>query len=94
MTTGVFGADERAWTESGLNWNNKPVSGATALATAKVNAGAAGWYEWDVTDYLRRQKAAGKTSVTLVIKNITVSKASAGFWSKEASKNRPQLVVG
>ena len=93
VTTGVFGASDAAWTESGITWNNKPSSGSTALATTRVTAGAARWYEWDLTDYLRQQKAAGKTSVTLVIKNLTITKASAGFRSKEASSNKPQLVV-
>ena len=93
VTTGVFGADDRAWTESGLTWNNKPASGTTPLSTVTVATGAAKWYEFDVTDYLRRQKAAGTTTVTLVIKNITLSKTSAAFRTKEASSNKPQLVV-
>ena len=93
VTTGVFGADDRAWTESGLTWNNKPASGTTPLSTVTVATGAAKWYEFDVTDYLRRQKAAGKTTVTLVIKNVTLSKTSAAFRTKEASSNKPQLVV-
>jgi endoglucanase len=93
VTTGVFSASDAAWTESGLTWNNRPASGSTALATTKVTAAAAKWYEWDLTDYLRKQKAAGKTSVTLVVKNITQSRTQAGFRSKEASSNRPQLVV-
>lgn len=93
VATGVYGATGARWTESGLTWNNKPASGSTSLTTQKVTAGAARWYEWDVADYLRAQKAAGKTTVTLVIKNVTLSKASAAFRSKEASTNRPQLVV-
>jgi glucose/arabinose dehydrogenase len=93
VTTGVFTASDAAWSESTLTWNNKPSSGSTALATTRVTAGAARWYEWDLTDYLRQQKAAGKTSVTLVIKNLTVTKASAGFRSKESSSNKPQLVI-
>jgi hypothetical protein len=93
VTTGVFGAGDAAWTETGLTWNNKPAAGPAALSTVKVSAGDARWYEWDLTDYLRQQKAAGKKSVTLVIQNLTVSKASAGFRSKEASTNKPQLLV-
>lgn len=93
VTTGVYGAADKAWAETGLTWNNRPASGTTPLSTVKVTTGAAKWYEWDVTDYLRQQKAAGKASVTLVIKNVTVSKSSAGFRSKEASTNKPQLVV-
>jgi len=92
VVTGVFGADS-GWTEAGLNFNNKPVPGSAALATTRVAAGALQWYEWDVTDYLRQQKAAGKTSVTLVVQNLTLGSTSAGFRSREASGNRPQLVV-
>jgi glucose/arabinose dehydrogenase len=93
VTTGVFSASGAAWGESTLTWNNRPASGTTALATARVTAGASRWYEWDLTSYLRQQKAAGRTSVTLVIKNLTPSKTQAGFRSKESSSNRPQLVV-
>jgi glucose/arabinose dehydrogenase len=93
VTTGVFGADDKAWTETGLTWNNKPASGSTPLSTVTVATGAAKWYEFDVTDYLRQQKALGKTTVTLVIKNITMSKTSAAFRTREASSNRPELVV-
>ena len=93
VTTGVFSAEDKPWTETGLTWSNKPASGTTPLATVTVATGAAKWYEFDVTNYLRQQKAAGKTTVTLVIKNITLSKTSAAFRTKEASSNRPQLVV-
>lgn len=93
VITGIYGAADAPWTESGLTWSNRPVSGQTALATQKVTAGAARWYEWDVTEYLRAQQAAGKSTVTLVVKNVTLSKASAAFRSKEASSYRPELVV-
>ena len=93
VTTGVFSASDSPWTETGINWNNKPASGTAPLSTVTVATGAAKWYEFDVTNYLRQQKAAGKTSVTLVIKNVTLSKTSAAFRSREASTNRPQLVV-
>ena len=82
------------WSESGITWNNKPASGATALATVTmVNSTAARWYEWDVSAYLQAEKAAGRTSVTLVLKNLANSSPFDTFRSKEASSNRPQLVV-
>ncbi|HZN66578.1 MAG TPA: DNRLRE domain-containing protein, partial [Tepidisphaeraceae bacterium] len=92
-TVGVFGATNTSWTESGLTWNNSPSFGTTALATASVTSAAAKWYEWDLTSYLRQQKAAGRTSVTLVLKTTTLSKEKATFNSDEAATNRPQLVV-
>ena len=93
VTTSVFAAADIPWEEASLVWANRPASGTPALASARVTAGALQWYEWDLTNYLRQQKAAGKTSVTLVIKNLTLTKASAGFRSKEATSNKPQLVV-
>jgi hypothetical protein len=93
VTTGVYSASGAAWAESGLTWNNKPTSGSTALATTRVTAAASKWYEWDLSEYLRQQKAAGKTSVTLVLKNLTLTNTQAGFRSREASSNRPQLIV-
>ena len=92
-TVGVYGATSTSWTESGLTWNNKPSFGSTALATASVTSATAKWYEWDLTSYLRQQKAAGKTSVTLVLKTTTLSREKATFNSDEATTNRPQLVV-
>jgi len=92
-TVGVYGSTGTSWTESGLTWNNSPSFGTTALATASVTSAAAKWYEWDLTSYLRQQKAAGRTSVTLVLKTTTLSKEKATFNSDEATTNRPQLVV-
>jgi hypothetical protein len=93
VTTGIFASTNTSWTESGLTWNNKPSFGEVPLATARVTSDAARWYEWDLTDYLRRQKDAGERFVTLVVKNTTRPRAAAGFNSDEAGSNRPQLVV-
>jgi glucose/arabinose dehydrogenase len=93
VVTGIYAAADTGWAESGLTWNNKPAFGSTALATARVTSDAARWYEWDLTDYLRQQKAAGKRFVTLVIKNTTSTRATVGFNSDEAGSNKPQLVV-
>jgi glucose/arabinose dehydrogenase len=93
VLSGVFAASDAAWTESGLTWNSRPSIGATPLASVRVSAAAAQWYEVDLTGYLREQKAAGQTSVTLVLKNLADTNATVGFNSDEAASNRPQLVV-
>ena len=93
VTTGVFASADTGWTESGLTWNNKPSFDAEPLAIARVTSDPARWYEWDLTDYLRRQKEAGARFVTLVIKNTTRPRSPSGFNSDEASANRPELVV-
>ena len=93
VTTGVFAASNTSWTESGLTWNNRPSIGSTPLATKRVTGGAARWHEWDLTSYLRQQKAAGKTFVTLVLRNTVNTKPTTIFNSDEAASNKPQLVV-
>jgi glucose/arabinose dehydrogenase len=93
VTTGVFAATDTGWSEGGVTWNNKPAAGTSPLATARVTSDAARWYEWDLTDYLRQQKAAGARYVTLVLKNTAATRAYAAFNSDEAASNRPQLVV-
>lgn len=77
--------------------NNKPPSGATALATVTIvnNSTAARWYELDVTAYLQAEKAAGRNTVTLVLKNLANSSPYVTFSSKEATTvtNRPHVLV-
>jgi glucose/arabinose dehydrogenase len=93
VTTGIFAATDTDWSEGGLTWSNRPATGTSPLATARVSSDAARWYEWDLTDYLRQQKAAGKRFVTLVVRNTGVTRAAAAFNSDEAAASGPQLVV-
>jgi len=83
------------WTETGITWNNKPASGTTALATVTMvnNSTTSRWYEWDVTAYLQQEKAAGRNTVTLALKNLANSSPFDSFRSKEATSNRPELFM-
>ena len=65
------------------------------MATAALLGTAAKWYEWDLTDYLKQQKAAGAGAVAVVLKGTAISAANAAFDSDESVTvaNRPQLVV-
>jgi hypothetical protein len=57
-------------------------------------AGATGaWYAFDVTEYLRQQKAAGATAVSFALKAQTISEGWAGFNTDEAAADRPALAV-
>ncbi len=89
----VYGSSNTSWSETGVNWNNRPAAGAAALATATVATSIAKWYEWDVTSFLQAQKAAGATSVTLVVRSLTTTTPHMIFSSDEAAANRPELLV-
>jgi hypothetical protein len=94
VQTQVFSSTNLTWGENSITWNNKPAAGATALASATLvnDSTTARWYEWDLTAFLQAQRAAGKTAVTLVLKN-DVTAPNATFRSRQASSNRPELRI-
>ena len=62
-------------------------------ASATIVNAVGRWYEFDLTSYLKAQKAAGKTLVTLVLRNPVTAKPATEFNSRGATTNRPQLVI-
>jgi hypothetical protein len=93
LPVGLYSVANTTWSESGLTWSTAPAAAATPLATRTVSGTAGTWYEFDVTSYLKQQKAAGATAVSFVLKSTITSEGYAGFNSDEAASNRPQLVV-
>ena len=63
------------------------------LASATIIDAVGRWYEFGLTGYLKAQKAAGKKLVTLVLRNPVSAKPVTSFNSREATTNRPQLVI-
>jgi hypothetical protein len=89
----VYPSSNTSWTESGLQYSNRPSASSTALKSVTVTGTGGKWYEFDVTSYLAARKAAGAALVTLVLKATASSGAYVVFNSDEASSNKPQLVV-
>jgi len=89
----AFGAELSTWIEAGtggITWNNMPaIESVTPLAITTVTD-ALGYYEWDVTRFIRAQIRAGVSQITLVLvgdaRNFQAN-------SREASNNQPQLVL-
>jgi hypothetical protein len=94
VRTQIFSSTNLSWGENSITWNNKPAVAATVLAsTTLVNNSTTGrWYEWDLTAFLQAQQAAGRTAVTLVLKD-DVATPTATFRSRQASSNRPELRI-
>jgi hypothetical protein len=82
-----------SWTETGITWNTKPVAGASPLASVTITNNVAQWYEWDVTAYVKAEKAAGRNVVSFVLKNTSPAATFTTFNSKEAAANQPQLIL-
>ena len=89
----AYAATNTSWTESGITYDNRPASGATALATLTVSGSTQRWYEWDLTGFIQAEKDAERDVVTLVLKSLTTSDAAGLFNSDEAADNRPELFV-
>jgi hypothetical protein len=92
LVTEIYNASSTSWTESGLTWNNKPAVGTTLRGKMTVSGTTSKWYEVDLTNFLKAEKAAGRNVVTLVLKNSTASSTQTVFASDETT-TVPQLVV-
>ena len=93
VQTAVHAATSSTWSESGITWNARPAAGTTALATASVSGTTNRWYEWDLTAFIQAEQAAGRSAVTLVLKNLQQTAATLQLASDEAATNGPELVV-
>ncbi|MEO6435257.1 MAG: PQQ-dependent sugar dehydrogenase [Tepidisphaeraceae bacterium] len=89
----IFSVANTSWTEASITWNNKPATGTTALGKVTVIDTVARWYEVDLTNYVKQQRAAGKIAVAFALKAAISAQPLAVFNSDEAASNRPQLVV-
>ncbi|MDL2322580.1 DNRLRE domain-containing protein [Bacteroidales bacterium OttesenSCG-928-A17] len=86
-----------SWTETGLNWNNKPATTGSVLATAKaVEIGSTLYF--DIKDYILGEIAKGNTTLSFRLDNTytgAVAKTRISFHSKESlyEDMRPLIVV-
>lgn len=88
----AFAVMDDTWTETGINWNNKPALGAKQ---STVTVGTAAQYrEWNVTTFVKAQQAAGQPNVSLAVSmDMETTNAPDTHNSREAASNQPQLVV-
>jgi glucose/arabinose dehydrogenase/PKD repeat protein len=89
----VYPVAQTAWNESALTWTTQPAAGGTRIGSTRVAGTSRAWYEWDVTAYVRSERAAGRSAVAFALKGGAASGPYASFFSKEASSNRPQLLI-
>jgi hypothetical protein len=87
----VFTTDA-PWSESTVTWNTKPVASAS-LGSVSVASASGVWIELDVTAYVKAARAAGKSSMTIMLKGGVQTTAQVLTFSSRESSNRPSLVV-
>ncbi|MGZ5434985.1 MAG: CBM96 family carbohydrate-binding protein [Pyrinomonadaceae bacterium] len=93
ITTSVHPVTNTTWSETTVNWNNRPTLGSPVIASTTVNGITFAWYELDVTNYVMGEKEAGRNLVTLALHNPSTSTIYIKTNSKEAASNKPQLVI-
>jgi hypothetical protein len=82
------------WSEADITWNNRPLPGPAQGPGNVITTGTASYHVWDVTSFVKAQKAAGATAVTLAIKmDAATALGPDTFSAREAASNRPQLIV-
>jgi glucose/arabinose dehydrogenase len=89
----IHSVADTAWAEASLTWSTRPPRGITPLATTVVKGTSTTWHEWDVTSYVREERAAGRTAVGFVLLSVASTSPYAGFSSRNAASNRPELFV-
>ena len=87
----VYAEDTNSWTERELTWDNQPTAGSRVV-TVPVGRNAQYW-QWDLTDLVRAQLAAGQRTLGLKLQNDAASSDPAYFISREAPFKKPQLIV-
>lgn len=95
VATTAHGVSNTTWAEtggSGIKWSNKPALGA-ALNSVTVASTTDAWYEIDVTNYIKTELAAGRTTVTLALHNAAASTVNIRLNSREAATNKPELLI-
>jgi glucose/arabinose dehydrogenase len=90
----VFATDGTDLNEATTTFNNAPQITGNAIASALITNNTYKYYEFDVSSFIKAQKAAGHNVVTLAVKAPTFSSNFVAFNSREAGANRPYMVIG
>lgn len=86
----VFGTTD-AWDESRINFQNSPPTQGNMLDQQSIDDSQQ-YYEWDVTQYVRKQtQLDGK--ISFILASRETNSLLARFQASEAGKNVPQLVI-
>jgi hypothetical protein len=89
---------DTAWDEMLMTWNNQPLTASpTALAQITVAGTEGVFYEFDLTNFIRNERAAGRNVVSLRFINMQATGNSGASYtaitSREAASAQPQLVI-
>jgi hypothetical protein len=90
MTVGAYRTSS-SWSEKNITWNKAPAAGALFSSAAISTSGR--YYDWDLSVYVKEMLAAGTKKFAVLLKDVASDGVDMVVSSKEASANKPQLVI-
>ncbi|WP_083925269.1 DUF7594 domain-containing protein [Flexithrix dorotheae] len=93
IPAGIYEVSATGWSENSLTFENSPTKEANEITSTTIIDENYQWYEWDISNYIKIQKALGSDTLAFVIANLTTSSPFAIFNSREAADNTPELEV-
>ena len=92
MRVGVHAISNTSWDEGTVTWSNKPVAGSL-LGVVSLRGTAPSWVELDVTNFIQAERVAGRRTACVALTNSQRTSDYAKFNSRNATGNRPELVI-
>jgi hypothetical protein len=91
VTAAISLLSSSTWSETTVTWNSGLTSGSP-WATVVVAGTTSAWYDVDLTNQIRAERAAGRTTIAIALKGAADTLPYVSFSSRE-SGNAPQLVI-
>jgi len=88
----AYAVANTTWTETGITWNNKPALGAKQGGSVTTSV-TSQYYEWDVTAWVKAQKAAGASLLSIALTMDALVTDPDNFNSREAASGKPELLI-
>ena len=92
LITNVYNVPDTTWSETAITFNNSPGADTLILAKQNISGAATKYYNWNITQQIKKLRKAGVNLVTLKIVNNDTTLSRADFMSKE-SGNKPALII-
>ena len=89
----AFGVSASGWGEQSITYNNRPAASTPSLAGVEVGLTTQTFYDFDVTNFVNREKIAGRNLVTLLLRNAAASDAHVLWSSRGSDYTAPRLIV-
>jgi hypothetical protein len=87
----VYQCADVTWSETAINWNTKPVLGASVVAVTLTATN--GLYTFDVGTYVAARKAAGATAISFACVGAEQGPTAQQTFSSREGTNKPVLQV-